>query len=136
MIFALDDIMGLRAGRYSERQVGEIHADVLAILGWRSSIVYLSADSLAHINDRHPDIGDLDLLFLPQMIRKGLLIRESAKPNILLACYQAGDKRYCASLKMAASTRFDVWVVSMRRMKPRQTRAMLNRGEMIRPHQS
>ena len=72
---------------------------------------------------------------LPQMIAKGLLIRENAKPNVLVVCYQSGDKRLCASLKMAPRTGFDIWVLSLRRMRKRQTRAMLDRGTLIRPHQ-
>jgi len=99
------------------------------------SDVYLSGASLAHIAERHPDITDYDVLLLPQMIAKGLLIRENAKPNVLVVCYQFGDKRLCASLKMAPRTGFDVWVLSLRRMRKRQTRAMLNRGTLIRPHQ-
>lgn len=134
MIFSLDDVIGLREGRYRDRQVGEIPHDDLMRLGWRSPIVYLSAESLAHIAQRHPDISEFDVLLLPQMIAGGLLIRENAKPNVLVVCYQAGDQRLCASLKMAPRTGFDIWVLSLRRMRQRQTRAMLNRGTLIRAH--
>lgn len=134
MSFTLEDLHGLRAGRFSERQVGELPNQDLSILGWRSPLVFLSRESLQHINDSHPDITDFDLLLLPDMIRSGLLIQEVAKPAYISACYQFDTKRFCAVMKVATRSRFDIWLVSMRRMKPRQTRAILKRGRIIRPH--
>lgn len=134
MIFTLSDIYGLRNGQFSERQVGELPNDVLLKLGWKSPIVYLSGESLKHINDDHSDITDFDVLLLPQMIAGGLLIQENAKPHCLTVCHQGENKRICAVLKMAVSTKFDIWVCSVRPLKPKQTRAMLRRGTMIRPH--
>ena len=134
MSFTLEDLRGLREGIFSERQVGELPYRDLAALGWRSPLVFLSRSSLAHINQSHPDISDFDLLLLPTLIKSGLLVQENAKPAYISACYQADGKRFCAVMKVSVRTRFDIWLVSMRRMRPRQTRAILKRGRVIRMH--
>jgi hypothetical protein len=134
MSFTLEDIQALRQGAFSERQVGELPSRELRTLGWRSPLVFLSRDSLRHINEAHPDINDFDLLLLPEIIRVGLLVQEMEKPAYLAACYQSDSKRFCAVMKVSTRSRFDIWLVSMRRMRPRQTQSILKRGRIIRPH--
>lgn len=105
------------------------------MLNLRNHCVYLSSSSLQHINRKHKDIEDFDLLNLTQGIRRGLIIQERAKPHILIVNYfeALGGRRYAISLKVTNGAG-EVWVNSMYRCKERQTRAHLRRGKILKNH--
>lgn len=135
MWLTLERLAYLDAGGIDCIEVGQIPYSVRQALGWRSTIVYLSRDSLAHIRQRHPDLSDLDLLLISPAIETGLLIREAGKPY-LLACYQHPEdekQRFKANIK-AALGETDLWLHSFHRTHPRQTRALLKRGHKLRDH--
>ena len=134
MIFTLEDIVRLREGWFSERQAGETPFAELEKLGWPSPIVYLSRQSLYHINQQHPDVTDFDLLQLPNVISSGLLVQEKAKPNILIAISGIGEHRFAVVMKRASKTNFDVWISSARKLRTRQTASILRRGGVVRSH--
>ena len=88
-----------------------------------------------HINKRHPDVSDFDLLIVPFAIRHGLILRERAKRNILLSCYQdpMSHKRYVAVMKVT-SKQCEVWLDSFYRTAPRQTARLLKKTEKLKDH--
>jgi len=133
-LFTLEDINNLRHGLKANHQVATLHESIQRQLSWKSPIVYLSAQSLAHINTNHPDISDIDLLLLPKIISDGLLVQEIKKPNILLACLQLDEERRLITSLKRADNGFDIWISSLYRMRRRQTLSILRRGRIIRTH--
>lgn len=103
--------------------------------GWACANVYLSADSLNHIAEEHPDVTDFDLLHIPLAIKYGLIIRDTNASNHLMISYlpKGEGKRFKCVLKAAAEGT-EIWVSTFHRIKARQTRAMLRRGSVVRRH--
>ena len=132
--FILDDLNNLRNGYKTSHQVAEFPQTVLDRLSWKSSIIYLSKESLHHINSDHPDIDDFVLLLLPKMIRNGLIVQEAKKPNIVVVIYQIDETKRISVILKRARNGFDIWVSSIHRMKKRQTASILKRGFVIQNH--
>ena len=102
-------------------------------------LVYLSRDSLDHINTKHFKITDYDLLAAPFVLKYGLFLREVKDKKPDQETYLASHvgvycpKRMGLSLKVAKPDR-EVYMTSFYRVKPRQMKAWLKRGEIIKPH--
>jgi len=103
-------------------------------------LVYLSRDSLAHINEDHSDIADHDLLIAPFVLKYGLFLREVRKKKnpqqeAYLASYvgEHSQKRVGLSLKIAKPDR-EVLMTSFYRVKPRQMKAWLKRCQIVKYH--
>ncbi|HUF55558.1 MAG TPA: hypothetical protein VMM55_03255 [Thermohalobaculum sp.] len=75
MSFTLENIEKIRRG--FTHQVGELSDEVIRAVGWRCPYVYLSADSLSHIAEEHPDVTDFDLLHIPLAIRIGMVVHDT-----------------------------------------------------------
>jgi hypothetical protein len=65
MSLTLSDIDAVRRKTHNPIEVGELPNLIRLALHLRVPLVQLSTESLAHINARHPDISDFDLLLLP-----------------------------------------------------------------------
>lgn len=135
MGLTLEDIAALRSGASDPIPVGELPHLIRLALGVRAPHVHLSRQSLEHINARHPDVTDYDLLLLPFTIQHGLILRERRKSNILLASYQQpmSQRRFVAVMKVTAR-QCEVWLDSFHRTKPRQTRRLLEKCEVLKRH--
>lgn len=135
MSLVLEDITDLLAGERDPVTVCELPFFVAELLGLRNPNVYLSAYSLHHILDDHPEVTQYDLLRLPFVVRRGLLVREREKSNILIANYQDDEssRRWCAALKMARPDK-EIYVQTFHRAHQRQTRAHLKRGIILKKH--
>ncbi len=131
----LQDLQDLRSGWREPIVVGELPNNVRLQLQLRVPKVHLSGASLAHIARKHPDVTDLDLLFLTPTIEKGMVMRELAKPNVLIAVYQdpTSHRRWAAVMKIA-SDNCEVWLQSFRRAHARQTRQWLKRCKLMLKH--
>jgi hypothetical protein len=66
---------------------------------------------------------------LPAVINRGLVIREI---RCLVASYLHEETRYIATMKRAPSC--EIWITTFHRSKPKQTKALLKRGEVLRTH--
>lgn len=132
MAFTLSDLQGLRRGLLANHAVGELPQRVISALGWDMPWVYLSKESCAHIFKEHPDLKEFDVLALPRVIDRGLLIREIRRPQYLVASCLHEATRYVAVMKRASSR--EIWVTTFHRTKPKQTKALLRRGYVLRPH--
>jgi len=53
--------------------------------------VYLSRDSLVHIFEEHPDLTKYDLLHVPFLLQRGLIVQETATPKFVIASYKDPD---------------------------------------------
>ena len=135
MGLTLADIDALRAKQRDPIAVGEFPDSIRIKLGLRVPIVYLSETGLSHIKQRHPDIDDFDLLILPFAIRHGLILRELKKPQIVLSCYQepTSHRRFVAVMKVL-DKKFEVWLTSLYRTKPKQTKQLMKKCEKSKDH--
>jgi hypothetical protein len=135
MIFTAQDIGRLRGGSRGPITVGEIRQDVAKAMGLIVPLVYLSKESLAHINLRHPDISDFDLTAAPFVLKHGLILRENRKPNTYLAAHVGlyCPKRTALCIKVARPDR-EAYMVSFYRLHHRQTRTWLDRCEIVKTH--
>lgn len=98
-------------------------------------MVHLSRDVLAKINREHPDLADFTFLELPHLIRHGLWVGDRDKPLCAVASCEGAytPSRYRVAIKRSAHG-LDLWVSSFYRTKPRATRSLLKRGDVIRMH--
>ena len=131
----LSEIAALREGRRDPILVGEFPLVVQDALKLKVNSVYISLASLKHIERRHTDVTDFDLLLLPVVLRNGLYLQEKTKRNIIISSYHdsISGRRFVAVSKIAAN-KFEIYVSSFYRTKPRQTRRFLERCEIIRTH--
>lgn len=140
MSFTVEDIIRLRDGWRGPITVGELTAQVAAHIRVVTPHVYLSQESLAHINKFHSDVSDYDLLIAPFVIKHGLIIREVRKtkyPNqeAYLATYHGPltPIRMGLTIKIAKPDR-EVYMTSFHPLHERQTKSWLARGEIIKTH--
>lgn len=135
MSLTLAKLSDLKAGYSPSIRVGEIPFAVARQLRLLNHNVYLSASSLTHILRDHPDIDLFTLLELPFAIGQGLLVQERRKPHIILSCYQSSvhQRRFIVAMKTAANGT-ETWVSSFYKSRARQTRSVLNRGNILKPH--
>lgn len=135
MTITLDDITRLRDGWRVIVAVGDLHIEVAKRMGVHSTTVYLTRESLEHIQREHPDITDADLLLSCLAVRHGWIMQELAKPNTYRCSYLEphSKRRFAAALKIARPDR-EVLMVSFRRARFRETRGWQKRCETIRTH--
>ena len=125
MAFTLSDLQCLRSKGLASHLIGQIPPKVISALGWDMPWVYLSSESCIHIFEEHPDLREFDVLALPAVINRGLLIRETHRPRCLVASYLHEETRYIATMKRASSC--EIWITTFHRSKPKQTKALLKK---------
>ena len=135
MSLTLSDIDYLRRKVHDPIIVGELPNIIRLVLRLKVPVVHLSNHSLKHINKKHPDITDFDLLVLPFAIKHGLILREIRKRNVLLACYQPPmtHRRFVAVMKLA-SNGHEIWLDSFHRTAPSQTARLMRKAERLKNH--
>jgi hypothetical protein len=135
MALTLEDLIALQTGERDPVVVGQIPYDVAGKLGLLNHNIYLSRASLAHILQVHSDISMIDLLHLPFAVSRGLLVRENAKQNVIVASYldRESGRRSISALKIAQAGT-EIWVSSFYRSKIRQTKRVVARGTILRTH--
>lgn len=135
MSLTLSDIDDLRRNRHDPIVVAELPNIMRLALRLRVPLVHLSNQSLRHIQARHPDITDLDLLLIPFVVRHGLILQMKNKRSIILACYQQpmSHRRYLAAMKVS-SKGAEVWLDSFYRTRPRETARLMRKAEVLKRH--
>jgi hypothetical protein len=136
MSLTLGDLLDLKNRFRDPIRVGELPFDVSKKLRLRNHGVYLSLASYNHIQNAHPDITDYVLLLLPLALRRGLIVQERVKMNVIVVSYIHDETslRYVVALKIASSGN-EVWVSSIYRSKRRQTSRILKRGVILKNHE-
>lgn len=130
----------LRALLAGERQepivVGAIHRpELVRTIGAPGlHAVLLSADTIVKQRLQHPDIDVDDYRTAPYALRYGLVLWLPEWPRQLTFCFNDHDgRRYRLFVK--STLRGDgLFVTSLHRTKPRQTKALLKRGTILRAH--
>lgn len=135
MALTLADLNDLKSGYRKSIWVGEVPYDVAKRLSLKSHSVYLNRTALEHINKDHPDVDFYMLLDIPFAIRRGLLVRERAKPNVFLSCHQSiGLKRRMIVAMKIFENGAEIWVSSYYKSRDRQTKSILARGTVLKNH--
>jgi hypothetical protein len=127
----------LRALLSLERQEPVVlcHLDDPALAGIVGSmaarLVLLSWETVVKQKARHPDIGFAEYCLVPEIVRLGLAVQEHA--NQLTFCYHhSSGRRFRLMLK--ATIIGELFVTSLHRTSPHQTKAILARATLLRRH--
>lgn len=131
----IHDLSKLLSGdRLPPIQVGVIYdVDISRAIGATTHVVLLSKETVFKQKNEHPDLQDEEYGILPDAIRYGLVIHERARPECLTICYNRREgQQYLVALKGTKTGA--VFVTSFHKMRPRQTRSYLDRGDRLRNH--
>jgi hypothetical protein len=130
-----DDILRLLSGSVQRIVVGQLPPVAVSILRCQTLNVMLSSEVAIHILRAHPDLTTADWLSMPEMITRGLLICEKARPHRLVSCYQDphSQQRFVLPMKLTKG-RHEVWISSLHRSGKRQTKRYLRKGFIIKTH--
>lgn len=134
------DIDHLRALLSGERQepivVGAIHrSELVRLIGAPGRhAVLLSTATLVKQAERHPDIGFDDYCAMPNALRFGLALYLPEWPRQLTFCYEEHTGRRYRLFVKSTLRGDELYVTSLHRSSPRQTKALLARGRIIRKH--
>jgi hypothetical protein len=133
-VFTVEDHR-LRVNWADPITVGELPIHVATAMGLRVPLVSLSRASLAHINQKHPDNTDYQLLYASRALQRGLIAQEHAKPHIYLCSYMEphSKMRYGMAMKIATPDR-EVYLQSFYRVSKRQTKSWVKRCVIIKTH--
>jgi hypothetical protein len=135
-VFDLDTLYRVRDGHLDPAVVGYLASEGKSYLRahWAAQ-VYLSRASLQKNIRKHPDVSMLEYLRLPIVIADGLIVTDRREPNCVVAVYNIPNSkvRYKAIVKCAAGG-YDLWVTTFHRLKPRQTKALLKGGQILKTH--
>jgi hypothetical protein len=135
MAICLADLEPLKLNPHASILVGRIPESIAAHFNWKARNVYLKGERLAHIL-AHPDMVELDVLYIPNALASGLLLQELDRPDSLIACYQHPEiatKRFKAAVKVLDNG-FEIWISTFHRTHARQTKALLARSHKLRDH--
>ena len=130
-----DDLSRLLSGaNLSPIQVGVIHEVRLCqAIHATTHAVLLSKETVVKQKKEHSDLTLEHYRLIPDAIRHGLVIHERARPDCLTICYNRREgERYVVALKGASSGA--IFVTSFHKMRPRQIRSFLKRGDKLRLH--
>ena len=131
----IDDLSRLLSGEsLPPIQVGVIYeARLCQAIHATTHTVLLSKETVVKQKKEHPDLKNEDYWVIPDAIHHGLVIHERARPACLTICYNRREgERYMVALKGTNSGA--IFVTSFHKMRPRQTRSFLKRGNMLRQH--
>jgi hypothetical protein len=133
MGLVLQDIYDCRSGYRDPIIVGELPDALRQRLTLRVPLVHLSRESLLHIQRRHPDVTDFELPHVSQVIDRGTILQERAKPSMILSYSkdQESHRHYVAVMKIANAA-CEVWLISFHRTDARQIRKWRQRHVILR----
>ena len=135
MTLELSQVTTLRKNKLFVADVGPLAPEGVRYLKTSTNMVRIIGSTLSHIFDRGRYISDFEIITMPFGLKHGLMIGELADPNCLIVNYIYVDTgiRYKVALK-SANNNSEIWVSSMYRLRPRQTKPLLKRGVVIKNH--
>jgi hypothetical protein len=132
MAFTLEHVQQVRNGR--PQQVGVLPVVVWQKLSWPCPWVYLGQSGLKHIAEKHPDVTDFDLLWLPLAIDTGMIVQLAKSPRQILVVHKAEPTRFYLCALKAARGGTEIWVDSFYRIKEGRFDTFARKGPILRPH--
>ena len=137
-MFTREGLHRLWSGAVPWLPLGELEPYIARHIGARGTRhVLLSGESYHHVVHGHPDLGDDELMLMPEALTRGLVLYEKRRRNWAVFCFQhpqAEARRYALAIK-AADHGHQIFARSFHRMHDRQTKAILRRGYLLRRHQ-
>jgi hypothetical protein len=94
----------------------------------------LGQSGLQHIAQKHPDITDFDLLWLPLAIQNGMIVQLEKSPRKILVLHKAEPQKFYLSALKAAQAGTEIWVDSFYRVKEEKFSSTSKKGLILRPH--
>lgn len=124
----------LALGARKTMLAGFLPRNLLSILHCHTVDVMLSRAQFHHICGEHQDISVSDFLLIPEMLDCGMLTATHDRQRLVLS-YQTKqeDRRLKLVIKRAASGH-QLWISTLHRLSPRQTKSLLKRNLIIRRH--
>jgi hypothetical protein len=126
----------LRDSKQRVTTVCVIEEPVAKAMQAKTVAVFLSYVTLVKQCVKHPDIRAVDYSLLSDAITQGMVVLDKSKHRSVQICYQHPafeDKRYRVFLK-TTGTGDEIYVESLHRTRPRQTKSVLKRGKLLRNH--
>ena len=126
----------LTSGERNMVFVASIERDVADAIGaTHTTDVRLSRETFFHIRDEHDHIKLDHFKMLPDAFRQGLIIHERNRPRFATICYDHPEsgRRYVIPIK-STEAGDEILIQTFHRMSHRQTRSLLNRGQVLRYH--
>lgn len=135
MSIELSRVHALRQGWVSALAVGPLHKAGADYLKSTAGEVWISRERLLHIDNQHDGLSDFEIISMSFGLMNGLFVADEKRPNCLIISYVLPNqsRRYKIAIKSAAQGR-ELWVSTFHRTRPRQTRTLLTRGRVIKPH--
>ena len=135
MAIELSQVARLRRGGPVSAVVGPLAREGRLYLNCQATDVILAGDAMRHVAEVHADISDLDVISMSYGLRCGMYVTDNKRPHHLIIAYSHPDTqtRYKMIVKCTAEGR-ELWVSTFHRLRPRQTRALLSRGKILRNH--
>lgn len=126
----LSQLDNLRCRGRGAVQVADLPRAVAEYIGCQLGFAYISGESIRHILKKHPDVELVDMVCLPDMVRRGLWVEEPGRTACVLYDHPIRGLRFKAAIK-AAGDGFETYIGTFHRVAPRQTRSVLRRGRVL-----
>jgi hypothetical protein len=134
MAFDFYQLHVLRDTANGNTPVAAIPREVSDYLGCKQTLAYFSSQSLRHALEEHSDLDLMEFLCMPDMVRHGLWITDRKVRNKAVVIYHVPEaRRYISALKVTGEG-FEPYMCSFYRLRDRDYRAKLRRGDVLRPH--
>lgn len=131
-----EDLIRLLAGEIDTAPVCEIPMSMASAIGAQTQFVYLSSQTVHKQRQRHPGLSAIDYLTLPTHIANGIVLLESGTKKRLHICFERPDgDRFLATLKATIDGR-RIYIVRFHRARKRQTKSLIGRSTILRPHKT
>jgi len=108
--------------------VGFLSDGLPALIGAKTSRVLLSSETISKQGRRHPEIKLADYRRLPDIIEKGLIIKDGTQTLVFI---HIGNKVYRAAVK-ATKDGSELYLTSLFKSNQREINRMRKKGEVIR----
>jgi hypothetical protein len=134
MTIELSNVSKLRKGWLADVVVGPLNPIGVRYLTSSVVEVRLTHAQLLHI-DKHGGFSDFDIITIPFGLAEGLFIGDDLRKNHLIITYVYPDNlvRYKVVVKSARSGT-ELWLCTFHRMRRRQTKDLLKRGNIVKRH--
>lgn len=132
----VEDLFRLLMDKCPYVPVCKLPQDICARVGAQTTTVRLSRVSLMHIIGDHRDVDVSQLMMMPKAIQWGLLVDDRERPCRIISSYQdpyTSARRYIAVMKITRN-RNEIWVSTFHRSKARQTKRLLEKGQILKNH--
>ncbi len=110
------------ADRDGGRVVAEAPSSILQVIGGRSSMVRLSAETADKQARKHPDVRSGDYALVQRILDEGELFRDRYSPRAVVGFLEEGGRLWRAAIK-ATEDGSETWLTTLHKARQRDLRA-------------